>query len=389
MRKNVTRVLSTTLLMAAFWLVVPAEAQFPGLTLPPGGDNQRSTVTQYMGMVSVTIDYNSPDVHAPNGDDRTGKIWGGLVPYGMATLGFGTCGDQCPWRVGANENTTIEFSHDVEVEGQPLAAGKYGLHMIPGEEEWTAIFSHNTTSWGSFFYDASEDALRVTMKPEKAEYREWMTFDFIDRQLDSTVAALHWEHLRVPITISVPKMVGLYVSNIANELKNSPGFTWQNWNAAAQFVLQRDSEGAHLEQALEWAEQAINAPFGIGRKNFTTLQTKAQLLAKMERAEEADEVMAEALADPAVTPFQIHAYGRQLIGQGRKDDAMAIFKKNAERFPDTWPVNVGLARGHSALGNYAKALEHAKKALDNAPAEPNRNNVKNLIATLEEGKDIN
>ncbi|MEE8525719.1 MAG: DUF2911 domain-containing protein, partial [Thermoanaerobaculia bacterium] len=267
MRRVASFALSTVLL--AGLCASAAGAQFPGLTLPPGGDNQRSVVTQYMGMASVTVDYNSPDVHSPAGDDRTGKIWGTLVPYGMASLGFGNCGEQCPWRVGANENTTVAFSHDVEVEGESLAAGKYGLHMVPGEESWTVIFSNNTTSWGSFFYDASEDALRVTVTPEKAEYREWMAFDFIDRQVDSTVLALHWEYLLVPIKIALPDMVGLYVETLSNELRNSPGFTWQNWNGAAQFVLQRDSENAHLEQALEWADQAVNAPFGIGQKNFT------------------------------------------------------------------------------------------------------------------------
>ena len=387
MKNIASRVLAAVLV--AGLCAAAAVAQFPGLTLPPGGDNQRAVVTQYMGMASVTVDYNSPDVHSPAGDDRTGKIWGGLVPYGMANLGFGSCGDQCPWRVGANENTTIAFSHDVEVEGKPLAAGKYGLHMIPGEDTWTVIFSNNSTSWGSFFYDAAEDALRVTVTPEKSEYREWLTFDFADRQLDSTVLALAWENLQVSIEISLPDAVGLYVATIEDELRNSQGFTWQNWNAAAQFLLQRDTENVHIDQALAWAEQAVSAPFGIGQKNFVTLQTKAQVLAKAGREDEARTLMVEALDDPTATPFQIHAFGRQLIGQGKLDEAMQVFRKNAERFPDTWPVHVGLARGYSALGDYGKALEHARMALANAPDEPNRNNVRSQIDTLEQGQDIN
>src|SRR6476660_1612235 len=131
--------------------------QFGSLTLPPSGDNQHAIVTQYIGLVQVSVDYNSPDVHAPDGSDRHGKIWGGLVPYGMANLGFGTCGDQCPWRGGANENTIFKVSHDVKVQGQPLKAGAYGVHFIPGENEWTIIFSNNSTSWGSFTYKPSED----------------------------------------------------------------------------------------------------------------------------------------------------------------------------------------------------------------------------------------
>jgi len=147
---------------------LPAAAQ-PGLTLPPGGDNQKTVVTQYMGQVAVTLAYNSPDVTSPAGEDRTGKIWGQLVPYGMANLGFGTA-TESPWRTGANENTTFTVSHDVLVQGQPLAAGTYGLHTIPGEDEWTYIFSNNSTSWASYFYDPAEDALRVTAKPEEAPF---------------------------------------------------------------------------------------------------------------------------------------------------------------------------------------------------------------------------
>src|SRR5260370_11940787 len=144
-------------------------AQFPGLTLPPSGNNQKASVAQQIGPVRITIDYSSPAVHSPAGEDRRGKIWGKLVPYGLTNLGFGN-GNPGPWRAGANENTVFAISIDVLVEGKPLPAGRYGLHMIPGTEEWTIIFSKNSTAWGSFFYQESEDALRVAVKPHKDEY---------------------------------------------------------------------------------------------------------------------------------------------------------------------------------------------------------------------------
>ncbi|MDZ7606322.1 MAG: DUF2911 domain-containing protein [Cyclobacteriaceae bacterium] len=120
------------------------------ISMPPSGDNQKSSVTQWMGLVSVTVTYNSPDVTGPNGEDRKGKIWGGVVPYGLSDNNFGTVA-KMPWRAGANENTTITFSHDVKVEGKPLAAGTYGLHTIPEKEKWTIIFSKNSNLVGQLF----------------------------------------------------------------------------------------------------------------------------------------------------------------------------------------------------------------------------------------------
>lgn len=123
------------------------------VTLPPSGGNQKSSIIQHIGLVEVRIDYSSPDVTSPTGQDRRGKIWGQLVPYGLTNLGFGS-GAPSPRRAGANENTVFTVSHDVLIEGQQLAAGNYGLHMIAEEGDWRVVFSNNSTSWGSFFYDA-------------------------------------------------------------------------------------------------------------------------------------------------------------------------------------------------------------------------------------------
>ena len=196
---------------ALLFLSLPTlvSAQARGLTQPPSGGNQKASVTQFIGLVEVKIVYSSPDVTGPQGADRRGQIWGQLVPYGLTNLGFGTA-TEAPWRAGANENTVFTVSHDVEIQGKALPAGSYGLHMIVREEgePWTLIFSNDSTSWGSFFYEAGEDALRVDAIPEKAPFREWLTYDFIDRQQDKATAALHWEEVRVPFEISVPNSHG-------------------------------------------------------------------------------------------------------------------------------------------------------------------------------------
>lgn len=367
-----------------FVLVGALFAQFPGLTLPPSGNNQKATVTQYIGPVQVSVEYSSPAVHSPSGQDRRGQIWGKLVPYGLADLGFGN-GKPDPWRAGANENTVFAVSHDVTVEGQPLPAGRYGLHMIPGEDEWTLIFSKNSSAWGSFFYDPADDALRVKVKPKKHEYREWLTYDFTVRRPEEATVELQWEELAVPWTVKVPDINEVYVARLRRELNSVSGFMPQGYDAAAQFCAQK---GTHLDLALQWAEAAISMPF-IGQANFDTLSTKALVLTKMGREPEAKTIMETALHNPTTTPIQIHTYGRQLLAAKKPEEAMKVFQYNAERNGDAWPVHVGLARGYSALGDYQKALEHARKALPQAPDPLNRKGLEAMIEALSKGQPVN
>ncbi len=355
------------------------------LTTPPPGANQRSVVTQYMGMVSVTIDYNSPDVTSPGGDDRTGKIWGELVPLGIAPNqfypGFGSA-EKMPWRVGANENTTITFSHDVEVEGEALAAGTYALFMAPGETEWTVLFNRNASAWGSFFYEPSLDALKVQAKPEKSDFfREWLTFEFDDRQLDTTLAVLHWEHMRVPFRISVPNISELYHQAMTHELTGSAGFSFQNWVRASQWASQQE---AYKEDSESWADAAIAA-----NASFQTIANKAQILNRLERGEEALETLDQAIDHPTATPIQVHGAARALQQQGQMDAANLIFRKNYEKNPGVWPVDFGMARLYSQEGDFAKALEHARIALTRAPAGPQMQNLEAQIARLDKGENIN
>jgi Protein of unknown function (DUF2911) len=363
-------------------LSLPALGQ--GITTPPNGDNQRSSVRQQIGPVEVTIDYGSPDVHAPNGDDRRGKIWGQLVPYGLTNLGFGTC-TECPWRMGANENTVFTASHDVKINGQALPAGSYGLHMIPmKDEDWTLIFSKNHTSWGSFFYDPKEDALRVKVKPSKSDYHEYLTYEFTERKPDRATVALQWEEVQIPWTISVDNATDLYLARIREELRNNTGFSWQNWLAAAQYALQ----AKRPNDALEFADRAINFQF-VGQENFRTLNTLADAQDAAGKTAEAKATREKAWAHPTASVIDLHQAGRQLQQQGKKEDALRIWELNAKRYPNTWPVHVGLARGYSAAGRYKDALKHAKLALAQAPDDANRQNLQAGIKKLEEGKDMN
>ncbi len=376
------KILTLLCFSALLAMEVPAQS----ISLPPSGDNQKSIVTQYIGsLANVSVKYNSPDVTGPNGEDRKGQIWGQLVPYGLNVVNFGL-GNPSPWRVGANENTVIKFSHDVLIEGKPLKAGKYGLHLIVEETgPWTWIFSKNYSAWGSYFYEESDDALRVQVDPADHPYTEWLTFDFVDRGPSSATLAMKWENKMVPMRIEVDNMADLYVSKYKQELQGSAGFNHQNLVAASQYCVQNDT---HLEDALVWADQAINAPF-IGVKNFSTMQNKASVLMKLGKMEEAEALMTEAMHHPATTAFEIHTFGRQLIAMDKKDKALEVFKYNHDRFKGAWPTNVGMARGLSAMGMYGEALKYAEMAHEEAPDQLNKDSMKAAVEKLKDKQDIN
>src|SRR5205085_9782898 len=146
--------------------------------------SQAAQVKQRVGVTDITVTYHRPVVNGR-------KIWGGLVPMGQV------------WRAGANENTTIEFSTPVSVEGKPLAAGTYGLHMIPNTDNWTVIFSKMAVAWGSYTYDQAEDALRVDVKPRTIEMEEALEYEFEDLKPDSVSVTMKWEKTAVPFRVSV------------------------------------------------------------------------------------------------------------------------------------------------------------------------------------------
>lgn len=370
--------------LAAVLVTGSAAAQI--ISVPRSGDNQRSVVTQYIGPVAVTIEYHSPNVHAPNGDDRRGKIWGTLVPYGMTNLGFGTC-KECPWRAGANENTTFTVSHDVQINGQKLPAGAYGLHMIADPNEWTLIFSKNSTSWGSFFYDPSEDALRVKVKPQKGEYTEWLSYDFPEKEKDYATVAMQWEDVRVPWKVSVPNITDIHLAAIRNDLRAFPSLQWQNWNSAARYAL----AAKRLDDALEFSLVAAGAsrPGMFGQENYATLTMLGDIQEAKGMTAEAKATREKALNHGTATPQNLDQYARNQLRKGNKAEAVRVWQLNAKRFGNQWPVNAGLMRAYSAEGKFKDALKYAKLALPQAPDEENKKSIEDSIKKLQEGKDIN
>jgi hypothetical protein len=322
--------------------------------------SQAAQVKQRIALTDITVTYHRPLVNGR-------KIWGGLVPYGKV------------WRAGANENTTIEFSDPVWVEGKPLAKGIYGLHMIPNPDSWTVIFSKTNTGWGSYSYKQDEDALRVNVKPRPlADTEEALEFEFEDLKPDSTAVTLKWEKLGVPFTVSI-KDADQTLQNIRAQLKGRGQFTWQALDEGAQFCLTRK---INLDEALRWADASIQ-----NEERFDNLSTKADILKALNRPDEAKATWDHAV-EIATAP-QLYSYGRRLQSQKQDAEAMEIFQKVAQRFPQGVYGHLAEARIKSAAGDFAGASAEATQAQNAAPTDAQKQSIKALIDRLQAKQDIN
>lgn len=369
-----TRKLSALSIMLCFTLAVNAQ----NLTAPPNGGNKKASVSERIGITDVTIHYDRPAVKG-----REGKIWNNLVHVGYKDLGFGTS-KAAPWRAGANENTTITFSTDVKVEGQPLKAGTYAFFIAMGNNnDATLIFSNYSTAWGSFFYDPKEDALRVNVKTIPLnESVERLKYEFMNQTDNSAIVALIWEKLKIPFKVEVD-FVQTQLASFRNELRSDRGFKSDVWQQAAQFAVDNNTD---LDEALQWSDYSLNGQF-VGEKNFSNYTTRAAVLNKMGKTADADAAMKMGM--PLATMQELHNYGRQLLQQKKKKEALEVFKLNAQKNPNQFTTYMGLTRGYSANGDYVNALKNAQLAEPLAPNQANKDAVDKMIVTLKEGKDIN
>ncbi|MDR3696307.1 DUF2911 domain-containing protein [Mucilaginibacter sp.] len=363
--------------MAAIFQFAFTGTSVAQLTSLPDAGNRRATISEGIGITDVTIHYNRPHVKG-----REGHIWGQLVPPGYVDQGFGTS-KAAPWRAGANENTWIEFSTVVTIEGQPLPAGKYGFFVAYDPDECTVIFSKNYTSWGSFFYKPEEDALRVKVKPIAADKSvEWLKYEFTDQTPNSAVVQLQWEKLIIPFKVEVD-VVGTQLTSFRKELRSDKGFTWESWDQAAAFCAQHKT---NLDEALLWADQATGADFG-GSQSFQAWSTKAMVLDSLGRNTEAAETMKKALPYGSIN--ELYFYARGLTRAKKGKEAFDVFKLNYDKHPDEFLTNAGMARGYSAIGDYKKALSYAQKARTQATGTFNINTMDKMIKNLQDGKDVN
>jgi tetratricopeptide (TPR) repeat protein len=353
MRRNLAL---TAFVIATFFAATRSNAQSAVLDLPR--DSQHAKVIQRVGITDITINYHRPLV-------KGRKVWGGLVPYGQV------------WRAGANENTTIEFSDPVSVEGKPLAKGVYGLHMLPTENEWTIIFSKTATAWGSFTYNQAEDALRVTVKPQAVDMKESLAYEVDDVTPTSAVIALRWEKLAVPFKVDVDTHE-VVAQSLHSQLRGLAQYTWDGWDDAATYFL---TNKYNLEEALKYEDRSLGV-----EERYDNLMTKARILDAMNKKDEATAARNKALGMASVV--QLHSYGRQLQQEGKQEQAFEVFRTNIKKNPTHWTAHNEASRIACAKGDFDGAVKEMKLASAAAPDQL-KGPLDGFTKRLEAKEDIN
>jgi hypothetical protein len=374
-KSKTTHMRQFILFFSTFLFALAATAQ---MDLTGNGFNPRASISEEVGITSITIKYSRPGVKG-----RDGKIWGRVVANGFSNYNFTSNTISSPWKAGANEVTVISFEHDVKVEGADLKAGTYALFMAMDPDSVTIIFSSQTDAWGSFYYREVDDVLRVKVKPVVLDKTvEWLKYEFIHHEEQSCVIAMQWEKLSVPFKVDVD-VHPIVLERLREQMTSVKGFLSANLIHAAMYCYENN---INLEEALGWAERAVTGqPYG--QTGFDAYQFLATGYEKLNRQHQADSVMDEGLAIANLN--QYISYGRALISQKRFDRSVGILLAAKEKFGDRYMVNNELSYAFSGKEEFSRALEHADHALAQAPGEKAKNRIKENIKKLKEGKDIN
>ena len=314
-----------------------------------------ASVSQTVGLTDIVISYHRPAINGR-------KVWGELVPFGEV------------WRAGANENTTIKFSTPVKIGGKSLAAGTYGLHMIPTAKSWTIIFNTLSVGWGSYSYDIKEDALRTTVTPTTtSDSVERLDYTFDDPTEHSVTVTLHWEKLKVPFAVEIdtPAVV---MASMRAELRGVAQFNWRGWAQAADYWA---THGGRLDEAQRFADRALKM-----NENFSTLYASAEVADKKGNAK-----LAATLRDKATkvaNEVELNNYGYTLLGEKRIDDAIGIFQLNVKQHPESENTYDSLGDAFMAKNDRKSATDAYSKALSMAKDDPTKKRLTKTLAKLKE-----
>lgn len=297
-----------------FFILIGLDAASAQVRVPR--PSPKASVMQTIGVTDVSVVYSRPGV-------KGRKIWG---DWPAEVKGEGTLDNQnerpagAPivpyghmWRTGANDATQFTVTDDVLINGQPLAAGTYSLHTIPGKDEWTIVFNGNANQWGSFSYDPAKDTLRVKSKPVTvADNQEWLAFE-IDPTADNAARVnIRWEKVSVPFTVEVKDVAATTLARARTAVGGAKSNDWQTPLQAANYAKANKSP----EEAAKWYDQALRAIDEQlkAKEDFQNLSRKATILINAGKRDEGI-----AVAEKAV-----------IAGKAEKADTAALEKRIAD-----------------------------------------------------------
>ncbi|MCE7991807.1 MAG: DUF2911 domain-containing protein [Roseivirga sp.] len=317
--------------------VLSLQAQQPVTYTRP---SQLAKVFQRIGTTDLEIIY-----HAPLAKGR--KIFGEVVPFNDRMHD-----KPHPWRAGANENTVIKFNHEVSINGNPLKAGAYGLHIFVTERNWEVTFSEDYQAWGSFSYTAEKDALKVPVVVREADYQDWLSYRFLNPRDHAVTVELHWADKLIQFEISTNVHANIIADVGQLEEKN-----WQYLLAAANSTLKLDVNA--IDEAMKLTDQSLALNETLSNRMF-----KVDLLEKKGNKKEAKRLKAKAIE--AASPNELFSLAMSYNNKGEDKEAQKILALNLERNPEHWYAYLGYANYYRTHKD-KRAIEFHEKALEYAP----------------------
>jgi hypothetical protein len=340
-----TRVLSLLIFIPAV-----LQAQYYRLDLP--WDSPRATVSQVVGLTTLSVDYGRPGVNGR-------AIWGALVPWDSV------------WRAGANVNTVFASTSAFTFGGTTLPAGRYGVFMIPGRQQWTVILSRQANAWGAFSYTPTEDAVRVTVTPKATDMVERLQYTLDDPAAKTVTLTMRWEKVSVSVPVAIDRDV-VVIDSLKSQLRNLARFWGTSWEQAAAWALNNTS---NVDIAEVWADTAVAlAP------NFASYNLKAAILDRRGEKARADSLRQAHLS--IASEGELNVYGYQLLNQKRNSEAIAIFLRNTKDHPESWNTWDSLGEAYAVTGDKSKAVTSYQKALSLTTDPNQKKRIEGILAGL-------
>lgn len=343
-----------------------AEAQFHNLKMPQASPLVKES--QQLAVTTISLEYSSPSA-------RGRKVWedGRTIPQN---------GKPIPWRAGANLATTLSFDTDVYIEGKPLKAGKYSLHLLPNGHQHQVLLSPTWNMWGSYYLDTITDvALKVAVQDTTASYSEKLDYEFYHINDSTLILALEWADRQIPIEIKVD-LKRTVLASFRSQLRGADTYRWEAWNDAARWSY---DHGGDLQEALAWVNHSIEGGYGGfgANPNPYNYTTKIYILGALGNQKEQKQAFEEAQKLSADRNASL-SLASGLLQNGLYTEAYRYLESLPKELKADWVFRLDFGVAVYHMGKTKKGVKSLQKLLPDVP-EFFKERLKQVIAQMEKG----